>query len=58
MYYNAMKKTPSALKEAFTRVPNTMKASRDAANFLSSVAIYCAPGEISPKIFQRFKKPL
>jgi len=47
MYYNAMKKTLSALKEALTRAPNSTNATRDAANVLSSALNYFATSEKS-----------
>jgi hypothetical protein len=58
MYYNGMKKTLSALKEALTRAPNTLDAERDAANFLSSCANYFGDDKISSISFRRCKKPL
>jgi hypothetical protein len=58
MYYNAMKKTLSALKEALTRVLNITNATRDAANVLSSAPNYFATSENSSRIFRRFRKPL
>jgi hypothetical protein len=42
MYYNAMKKNISRVKEALTRALNTIDAPRDPANFLSSAANYFA----------------
>jgi len=58
VYYNAMKKTLSALKEALTRARNTTNATRDAANVLSSAPNYFATSENSSRIFRRCKKPL
>jgi hypothetical protein len=58
MYYNAMKKTLSRLKEALTRALNTIHATRDAANFLSSASNYFARREFSPRIFRRCTKAL
>jgi hypothetical protein len=58
MYYNGMKKTLSAVKEALTRAPNTLDAARDAANFLSSRANYFGDEKISSISFRRCKIPL
>jgi hypothetical protein len=58
MYYNAMKKTLSRLKEALTRALNTIHATRDAANFLSSASNYFARRKFSPRIFRRCTKAL
>ena len=58
MYYNAMKKTLSRLKEALTRVDKSSEAPRDAVNFLSSIANYFAPRGISSPILRECKKPL
>jgi hypothetical protein len=58
MYYNAMKKTLSALKEALTRARHIVGATQDAANVLSSAPNYFAAQNISRRIFRRYKKPL
>jgi hypothetical protein len=58
MYYNAMKKTLSRLNEALTRASNTMRATQDAANFLSSGANYFMRLAIWSPIFPQCKKPL
>ena len=52
MYYNAMKKTLSRLNEALTRALNIIRATRDAANFLSSGPNYFVPREISSRFFR------
>jgi hypothetical protein len=44
------------LKEALLCAPKTIVAPRDAANFLSSAANYCARREISRRIFHRCEK--
>jgi hypothetical protein len=58
MYYNAMKKNISRLKEALTRALKTFDATHDAANFLSSFANYFARRAISSPIWRECKKPL
>jgi hypothetical protein len=58
MYYNAVKKTLSRLKEALTRALNTRRMTRDAAKFLSSAPNYFARRKISSRVFCRCKKPL
>jgi hypothetical protein len=58
MYYNAMKKTLSRVKEALTRALKTIDAARDAANVLSSTTNYFAPRSISSPTFRECKKPL
>jgi flagellar biosynthesis regulator FlaF len=58
MYYNAMKKNISRVKEALTRALNTIDAARDPANFLSSETNYFTRRAISSPIFRECKKPL
>jgi len=58
MYYNAMKKTLSRLKEALTRALKSIDATRDAANILSSAANYFARRAISSLILRGCEKPL
>ena len=58
MYYNAMKKTLSALKEALTCARDITNATRDAAHVLSSAPNYFATIENSSRAFRRCKKPL
>jgi hypothetical protein len=58
MYYNAMKKNISRVKEALTCALNTIDAARHPANVLSSDANYFVRRAISSPIFRECKKPL